>query len=101
MAAAHGRCQRSVVLSLLLTLASVSAVAQSNEAVRTLAQREKQPLLDTLKALVEIESGSANIEGVTRIGTLIAERLRGSVAVAAATVGATVRTTRTDRCVPG
>jgi len=27
--------------------------------------------------LVEIESGSTNIEGVTRIGTLIAERLRG------------------------
>jgi len=63
-------------VSLLLTLASVSAAAQSNEAVRTLAQREKQPLLDTLKTLVEIESGSADIEGGTRIGTLIAERLR-------------------------
>jgi glutamate carboxypeptidase len=73
----RGRCQRSVALSLLLAVASVSTAAQSNEAVRALAQREKQPLLDTLKALVEIESGSADVEGVTRIGALIAERLPG------------------------
>jgi glutamate carboxypeptidase len=77
MADVRGRCQRFVALSLLLAVASVSAAAQSNEAVRALAQREKQPLLDTLKALVEIESGSADVEGVTRIGALIAERLRG------------------------
>jgi hypothetical protein len=32
------------------------ATAQSNDAVRALAQRQKQPLLDTLKSLVEIES---------------------------------------------
>ena len=51
-------------------------MAQPNEAVRALAQREKQPLLDTLKALVEIESGTADVEGVTRVGAVIAERLR-------------------------
>lgn len=77
MSDVRGRWQQSFVLSLLLALAPFGVVAQSNDAVRALAQREKQPLLDTLKALVEIESGSADIEGVTRIGTLIAERLRG------------------------
>jgi glutamate carboxypeptidase len=61
---------------LLLTLAPVAAAAQSNAVIRALAQREKQPLLDTLKALVEIESGTADVEGVTRIGAVIAERLR-------------------------
>jgi len=77
MADVRRRCQRSVVLSLLLIVLGGSAAAQSNDAVKALAQREKQPLIDTLKALVEIESGSADVEGVTRIGALIADRLRG------------------------
>ena len=77
MAHLRGRCQRLLILGLLLGLAPAGAAAQSNDAVRALAQREKQPLLDTLKALVEIESGTADIEGVTRIGALVAERLRG------------------------
>jgi glutamate carboxypeptidase len=63
------------VASVLLALAQVAA-AQSNDAVRELAQQETQPLLNTLQALVEIESGTADVEGVTRIGALIAERLR-------------------------
>lgn len=77
MADMRGRRQRFMILSLLLALVPVGVAAQSNDAVRALAKREKQPLLDTLKALVDIESGSADIEGVTRIGMLIAERLRG------------------------
>jgi hypothetical protein len=43
MAATQGRCQRFVVLSLLLALAPVAAAAQSNDVIRALAQREKQP----------------------------------------------------------
>ena len=66
------------MLSLLVALAPLRAMAQPNEAVRALAQREKQPLLDTLKALVEIESGTADVEGVTRTGAVIAERLRAA-----------------------
>lgn len=76
MAAVCRRCQRSLIVSVLLALAPVAVAAQSNDLVRALAQREKQPRLDTLKALVEIESGTADVEGVTRIGTLIAERVR-------------------------
>lgn len=51
--------------------------AQDSASVRAVVQREKQPLLDTLKELVSIESGSSDFDGVTRIGNLIAERLRG------------------------
>ena len=58
---------------LVLPLAS----AQDAASVRAVVQKEKQPLLDTLKELVSIESGSYDFEGVTRIGNLIAERLRG------------------------
>ncbi len=68
--------QRPVILTLLLPLAPIGTAMQVNDEVRAQAQREKQPLLDTLKALVEIESGSGDVDGVTRIGTLITERLR-------------------------
>jgi len=59
-----------------LVLCSTILQAQAPDAVRAQAQREKQPLLDTLRDLVAIESGSADIEGIRRIGTLIADRLR-------------------------
>jgi len=50
--------------------------AQDAATVRARVQGEKQPLLDTLKDLVSIESGSSDFDGVTRIGDRIAERLR-------------------------
>jgi glutamate carboxypeptidase len=53
-----------------------AAQAQTPDAVRAQAAREKQPLLDTLRDLVEIESGSGDIDGIRRIGRLIADRLR-------------------------
>ena len=59
-----------------LVLCATIAQAQAPDAVRAQAQREKQPLLDTLRDLVAIESGSADIEGIRRIGALIADRLR-------------------------
>lgn len=67
---------RTLALLALLALAPALAVAQDREAILAAAQREKQPLLDTLEQLVSIESGSADFEGVTRIGAVIAERLR-------------------------
>ena len=73
-AAEPGR--RSLILPLVFVLLPALASAQSDEAVRAQAQREKQPLLDTLQHLVSIESGSGDVEGVTRIGLGIAERLR-------------------------
>lgn len=40
------------------------------------AQAQKQPLLDTLKELVAIESGSGDREGLDRISQLISDRLK-------------------------
>ena len=44
--------------------------------IAALAAKEKQPLLDTLKQLVLIESGSRDLEGLDKIADLIAERLK-------------------------
>ena len=68
---------RSIVTAgLLLAAMATSAFAQAVEPVRALAAKEKAPLLDTLKALVSIESGSRDFEGLSRLADLIAGRLR-------------------------
>ncbi|MGE0445951.1 MAG: glutamate carboxypeptidase [Vicinamibacterales bacterium] len=65
-------------LSLALVALLVPAVsfAQANQQVLARAQAERQPMLDTMRELVGIESGSSDYEGVTRIAGVIAERLR-------------------------
>jgi len=63
--------------AMLVALLVVSSTwAQDSAAIRMAVQREKQPLLDTLKELVSIESGSSDFDGVTLIGNRIAEQLR-------------------------
>src|SRR5579862_4033 len=63
--------------AMLVALLVVSPTwAQDSAAIRVAVQREKQPLLDTLRELVSIESGSSDFDGVTRIGDRIAEQLR-------------------------
>jgi glutamate carboxypeptidase len=52
------------------------ASAQPVETVLTQARANKGPLLDTLKALVSIESGSRDTEGLDRLADLIAARLK-------------------------
>jgi glutamate carboxypeptidase len=62
------------------TLAPAAPVPAVHEAAR----QEQQPLLDTLRELVSIESGSKDVEGLEKISGLIADRLRqlgGKVAV--------------------
>jgi len=51
------------------------ATAQPVEPVLALAKKERQPLLDTLKDLVAIETGSRDLEGLERAAQLIATRL--------------------------
>ena len=53
-----------------------SAHAAPVAAVQDLARQQQQPLLDTLRDLVSIESGSKDVEGLEKIAALIAERLR-------------------------
>jgi len=64
-------------LALVLLVASVhqGAFAQAVEPVLALVKKETPAVLDTMKSLVEIESGSRDIEGLDRIRELIAGRL--------------------------
>jgi len=58
------RFVRAALLTCCFALAS-SALAAPLEPVRSLAGKEKAPLLATLKDLVSIESGSGDREGST------------------------------------
>lgn len=56
--------------------AAAQLAASPDNAVLERARAQKQPLLDTLKVLTSIESGSRDLEGLERIAKVIAERLR-------------------------
>jgi glutamate carboxypeptidase len=66
----------AAALGFSLAIADSAASATPVEPVGTLAAREKAPLLDTLKDLVSIESGSGDREGLDRIAAVIEGRLR-------------------------
>jgi glutamate carboxypeptidase len=55
---------------------AAGALAQPVEPVLTQARAHRQPLLDTLKSLVAIESGSDDREGLDRASELIAGELK-------------------------
>ena len=65
-----------LALVLFCSALAMSAGAAPVEPVQSLATQEKAPLLETLKDLVSIESGSEDREGLDRISALIADRLR-------------------------
>jgi glutamate carboxypeptidase len=67
---------KNLLAGLALSVAAAAALAQPVEAVRAAAQKEKAPLIATMKDLVSIESGSGDREGLDRISALIAERLK-------------------------
>ena len=86
----HSASHRTSPLIASLALAFVAAVAQAAPAadVRALAEAEQQPLLDTLRDLVNIESGSKDIEGLNQIAERIAGQLKqlgGAVEILQAT----------------
>lgn len=60
-----------------LALATVVAHAAPVADIHALAQKEQQPLLDTLRDLVNIESGSKDIDGLNQIAERIAGQLKG------------------------
>ncbi|MBO0752654.1 MAG: M20/M25/M40 family metallo-hydrolase [Bradyrhizobiaceae bacterium] len=67
--------RRTALAALCLAIAAPAAAAP-DESVRTLAAKQKAPLIDTLKDLVGIESGSGDREGLDRIAEVVAARLR-------------------------
>ncbi len=64
----------AIIAFTLLTVSS-GLRAAANEPVLALAKKEQPAVLQTLKELVEIESGSADSEGLDKIAGVIAARL--------------------------
>ena len=64
-----------VALTLLIGGTSLRAYAQPNGPIFSLAKKEKPALLESLKTLVSIESGSRDSEGLDKLAALIASRL--------------------------
>ena len=62
---------RPLIASLGLALAATTAQAAPAADIRALAQQEQQPLLDTLRDLVQIESGSKDLDGLNQIAAQI------------------------------
>ena len=61
--------------ALFAAVFSASISAAPLEPVRSLAQKEKPAVIDTLRELVNIESGSRDREGLDRIADVVAARL--------------------------
>ena len=73
-----GRCALTsllLVLGATLSLPSI-VVAGAVTPIQEAAAREQPGFLATLQSLVEIESGSQDLDGLARIAALISERLR-------------------------
>ncbi|MBR1121446.1 M20/M25/M40 family metallo-hydrolase [Bradyrhizobium lablabi] len=60
----------------VLALASTSAFAAPDEKLRASAEAAKPALIDTLRDMVMIESGSADVEGLTRMADFTEARLK-------------------------
>lgn len=61
---------------LALAVLAAPAFAQLDPAVQRAAAAQKQPLLETLKELVSIETGSRDVEGLAQATELLASKLR-------------------------
>jgi glutamate carboxypeptidase len=67
---------RHVALSLFMAVATPCVVAQTPAQVHERAKAQTPALLDTLKDLVSIESGSRDLEGLEKVATLVAHPLQ-------------------------
>ena len=63
-------------VELLSCLAFGQVHAVSNDQVKQLVESEKKNYLNTLEALVNIESGSKDLVGVNKIAKYVAEQLK-------------------------
>ena len=69
--------RRFITLLAALFLAyPLAAAGQAVESLVALAKKERPAMLDTMKELVEIESGSREYEGLERIAGVVAKRLQ-------------------------
>jgi glutamate carboxypeptidase len=68
--------RRTALAAALCVAAMAPITAAPVEPVASLAAKHRAPLLDTLKDLVAIESGSGDREGLDRIADIVAARLK-------------------------
>jgi glutamate carboxypeptidase len=68
--------KRVLAAAVACVLGTTAVTTQTTSAVQDRARAERAPLIETLRELVSIESGSADVEGLTRIADLIAGRLK-------------------------
>jgi glutamate carboxypeptidase len=68
-------CLQAILFALAASTVA-QAFGQAQEPLFSLAKKEKPELLETIKQLVSIESGSRDYEGLTQLANLIAERLK-------------------------
>src|SRR5689334_4078458 len=69
----------AVLCAAALTFGSAStliAAAQAPDAVKARVAQQRQPLLDTMRELVSIESGSTDADGLAALARVIEQRLR-------------------------
>src|SRR3978361_237449 len=72
-------CALRVLLLLLAASLAAPPLAHDSQPVEPVlaqARRHKAPLLETLKALCNIESGSRDLEGLDKVAELVAARLK-------------------------
>ncbi len=67
-----------VVLGCVLALSASASWAASPQDIKKLAENQKAGYLETLKTLVNIESGSKDIEGLNQIAKVVAEQLKAT-----------------------
>ena len=65
---------RHFLIALLAT--PLLAFSAPDDAIMSMVKKEKAPYLETLKSLVSIESGSGDREGLDKISSLIADKLK-------------------------
>src|SRR4051812_47473647 len=66
----------AALASAILFSFSPSAAAQPVQEILAQAKKEKPGLIESMKELVSIESGSRDSEGLEKVSALIAERLK-------------------------
>lgn len=67
---------RSLIAAAALLAASLAQAAPTSQQLQDLAKQEQPALLETLRSLVEIESGSKDLEGLASLASLIAGKLK-------------------------
>ena len=70
------RMSTAVVLALFIAEGGSAAIHAQSDPVLARVREERDTLIETMRELVSIESGSRDFDGLTRIAAVIASRLR-------------------------